>query len=105
MNAVDRMLIEHICQTNIFRYAMLTDQGQWDDLAAMFTEDAAFARPSAPDDIIKGRANILEAFTSRKPSITQHIVSNVIVRVESPTTATATSTLQMFMAKRTGTIR
>ena len=97
MNAVDQMLVEQRCQKLIFRYAMLTDQGDWDGLSAMFTEEASFARPTAPDDVIVGRDNILASFRSRKPTLTQHIVSNVLVSVESESKASASSVLQLFI--------
>lgn len=96
MEEIERMLIEHRCQKLILEYSALNDMGDWDGLAIMFTEDATFARPSAPEDVISGRENIRESFLSRKSGVTQHIVSNIIVTVESPTTAKASSVLQLF---------
>ena len=102
MNAVDQMLIEHTCQKLILRYAALTDAGQWSEIADMFTDDATFARPTAPDEIIVGRSAILQAFSARPPAVTQHVVSGIIVEVETPTTASARSILQLFIGKSEG---
>ena len=98
MEHIDRMLIEHECQKLILRYAYLNDAGAWQELADTFTDDATFARPSAPDDIICGRANILASFVARDPGDNRHIITNILVTAESSTTATARSTIQLFLA-------
>jgi len=98
MDRIDRMLIEHECQKLILRYAHLNDAGAWQELADTFTDDATFARPSAPDDIIRGRKDILASFAARDPGYSTHVVTNILVTAESPTMATARSTIQLFLA-------
>jgi len=98
MERIDRMLIEHECQKLILRYAHLNDAGAWQELADTFTDDATFARPSAPDDIIRGRKDILASFAARDPGHSTHVVTNILVTAESPTMATARSTIQLFLA-------
>jgi len=98
MERIDRMLIEHECQKLILRYAHLNDAGAWQELADTFTDDATFARPSAPDEIIRGRKDILASFAARDPGHSTHVVTNILVTAESPTMATARSTIQLFLA-------
>ena len=57
MERVETALIQHECMQLILRYSYLNDLGDWHGLAATFTEDATFTRPSAPDDIIHGRSD------------------------------------------------
>lgn len=99
MKPIDRMLIEHECQKLIIHYTHLMDVGEWEELAATFTEDAIFARPSSPEDVIHGRDNILASFHARTAGITEHVVSNILVTVMSATEAKARSTVLLFPGK------
>ena len=101
MTPIDRMLIEHSCQKLILQYARLNDEGRWEDVAALYTDDATFARPSAPQELLVGKAAILESFKSRGHRITQHIVTGTLVDVVDHQTATAISTLQLFIGEET----
>ena len=78
MKQTDRVLIQYECEQLILRYAHLNDLGDWQGLANTFTEDATFSRPSAPEDIIRGRRNILDSFLARKPGKTVHVVTNIM---------------------------
>jgi hypothetical protein len=60
------------------------------------TEDGQMARPSAPDKPIAGRDAILSALLSRPPRAARHVVSNIVVDIESPTEATAFSVLTLY---------
>lgn len=72
------------------RYAALNDAGQWEETAALFTEDARFVRPSAPDRPILGRAAILAAFLARPAGPNRrHLVANPVVRMTGPDSAEA----------------
>lgn len=67
------------------RFALLNDAAEWEQLALLFAEDATFARPSSPDEIIAGRAAILQSFRTRPKSVARrHIVA------PGPTRATGT---------------
>lgn len=96
MDIDTRQEIEQIVMRMLVRYAQLNDAHQWDDLAAMFTLDGRYIRPSAPDDVIVGRNAILNELKSRPPAATRHIVSNVLVEVEHPAHLTAQSTVLLF---------
>ena len=41
----------------ITRYAALNDAGDWDGVAALYTEAGRMSRPSAPEEFIDGRAS------------------------------------------------
>lgn len=96
MDMQDRQSIEQECARLINLYAVLNDANEWDRLAEMYTADARFARPSAPDDFITGRDNILASFTARPPRKSRHVVSNIVVDVEGPATARAFSVILLF---------
>ena len=58
----------------ITRYAALNDAGDWDAVAALYTEEGRMSRPTAPDEFITGRAAILAAFRSRPRRASRHIL-------------------------------
>jgi ketosteroid isomerase-like protein len=86
----------------ITRYAALNDAGDWDGVAALYTDDGRMSRPTAPDDFIAGRAAILAAFRSRPLRAARHIIANVLVTLESETEARATSQILLFTGTSTG---
>jgi hypothetical protein len=99
IDPINEMLIEHKCHRLILLYGKLNDLGDWAGLAETFTEDATFTRPTAPDEIINGRQKILESFKSRPKTHTQHIISNIIVEVESEFEAHSTCTVQLYVGE------
>ena len=54
-----RRAIEWDCARLVALYANLNDEARWDEVAALYAEDGAMARPTAPDVLITGRAAIL----------------------------------------------
>jgi hypothetical protein len=80
----------------ITRYALLNDTADWDVVAALYTEDGRMSRPTAPDEFISGRAAILQAFKSRPPRASRHIVANILVTLESEARARATSQILLY---------
>jgi ketosteroid isomerase-like protein len=86
----------------ITRYAALNDAGDWDGVAALYTDDGRMSRPTAPDDFIAGRAAILAAFRSRPLRAARHIIANVLVTLEGETEARATSQILLFTGASAG---
>ena len=80
----------------ITRYAALNDAGDWDALAALYTEDGRMSRPTAPDEFISGRAAILAPFRSRPRRASRHVVANVLVTLEDDARARASSQILLF---------
>ena len=81
----------------ITRYAALNDLGDWEAVAALYTQDGRMSRPTAPDEFISGRAAILAAFRSRPPRASRHVVANVLVTLEGDTRARASSQILLFI--------
>ena len=65
MTEDERRAIEIDCERLIKLYVNLNDAQDWPAVAALYTEDARFARPSQPGVFIEGREAILESFLAR----------------------------------------
>ena len=96
MTADERRAAEADCARLVALYANLNDEARWDEVAALYAEDGVMYRPTAPDAGIAGREAILAAFKARPPRKTRHVCSNVVIDVESPTTARGTSAMLLF---------
>ena len=97
MTEDERRAIELDCERLIKRYVNLNDAQDWEAVAALYTEDARFARPSKPGEFIEGRAAILESFLARPARAQRHVIANTVVEVESPTVARAFSVIVLYM--------
>jgi hypothetical protein len=98
---MDEVSIRQACADLIVRYAYLNDERRFEELAALFTEDARLYRPSAPGQAIEGRAAILEAFRKRSSdTITFHVTSDVLVEVQGARRAQARSRILLLSATR-----
>lgn len=101
MNDIERLLIADACRALIYRYAYLNDERYFAGLADLFTEDAVFCRPSAPDEAIVGRAAILKSFNARPAgTATFHVCSDVLIDVDSPQRAQARSRILLLSGPR-----
>lgn len=82
MNVAERLQIEEACRRLSLEFARLNDDGQYEALAALFTEDGVLCRPLAPELALRGRAAIL-ADMRRKPAdaLSHHVCSNILVDV------------------------
>jgi ketosteroid isomerase-like protein len=78
------------------RYAALNDAGDWEAVAALYTEDGRMSRPAAPDDFITGHSAILESFKARSPRVARHIVANILVTLKGDGRASASSQILLF---------
>lgn len=85
MDAMQQLVIEQACTKLMNQFAVLNDQGRFGELADLFTDNASYARPIAPDALIEGKANIRATFESRpKERVGRHIISNIIIDVQGP---------------------
>lgn len=89
------------CEQVIRRFALYNDRHDHDRLAALFTADGVFARPSAPDAPVHGRAAILQAFRDRPPRTTCHLMLNTVVSIQSATLVHAHSIVLLYTADAT----
>jgi ketosteroid isomerase-like protein len=81
MTEDERRAIETDCERLIKRYVNLGDALDWPAVAALYTEDAVFRRPSGGEPI-HGREAILASFLARPPRTQRHVIANVVVEVE-----------------------
>jgi len=92
---------EQACTRLIAQYAYLNDERRFDELAALFTDDAVLYRPSAPDQAIVGRAAILAAFRKRPAqTMTFHVCSDILIDVVDDATALGRSRILLLSAPR-----
>jgi hypothetical protein len=99
MDRDERRAIEQDIERLISHYVNLNDAQDWPAVADLYTEDARFARPSAPGEFIQGRAAILASFLARPPRAQRHVVANVLVDVDGPTTARAFSVIVLYQGE------
>jgi len=66
-------------------------------VAALYTEDARFARPSQPGVFVEGRAAILASFLARPSRAQRHVIANVVVEVDDEAHARAFSVIVLYM--------
>jgi ketosteroid isomerase-like protein len=96
MSSAERRAIEADVERLIKVYVNLNDAQDWHAVADLYTEDARFARPSSPDQFVEGRAAILASFLARPLRAQRHVIANVVVDVEGPTTARAFSVILLY---------
>ena len=95
MTEDQRRAIEADCIRLINLYANCNDAGDWDAVAALYTEDGQMRRPSGGDPVA-GRAAILAGFKARPPRTQRHVVANTVVEVLGPDEATAFSAIILY---------
>ena len=96
-DAAGRIEIERACERLMYIYARALDLGDLSAAADCFAEDATMARPMAPDQVIEGRESIRAALLTRPSTLlTKHLVSNVMIDVESADRARGISCLTMI---------
>jgi ketosteroid isomerase-like protein len=96
MTPEERRAIEADVERLIKLYVNLNDAQDWEAVAALYTEDARFARPSKPGEFVEGRAAILAGFRARPARAQRHVIANVVVDVESASTARAFSVIVLY---------
>ncbi|MEJ7925711.1 nuclear transport factor 2 family protein [Sphingobium sp. AN641] len=92
--------IEWAVERQIRRFAILNDAHDHDGLAAMFTDDGRFARPTEPDAPIIGKEAIRAFFRDRPKRIARHVMANILVDVVSELEVRAHSYVLLHMADK-----
>jgi len=93
----ERRAIEADCERLIKRYINLNDAQDWPAVAALYAEDARFARPSQPGVFIDGREAILASFLARPARAQRHVIANTVVEVEDESHARAFSVIVLYV--------
>lgn len=97
-----RRAIEQDCERLIKLYVNLNDAQDWPAVAALYAEDARFARPSKPGEFIEGREAILASFLARPARAQRHVIANTVVEVEDAGHARAFSVIVLYMGDAAG---
>ena len=95
MTDAERRAAEADCERLIKRYVNLGDAQDWAAVAALYTEDAVFRRPSGGEPIV-GREAILAGFLARPPRAQRHVIANVVVDIEDADNARAFSVIVLY---------
>jgi 3-phenylpropionate/cinnamic acid dioxygenase small subunit len=94
MTQDERRAIEIDCARLAVAYAVTVDTGRYDEFAALFADDGELA---VTRGTFKGPAAIKAAMEGRDPAvITRHVMTNVLVTVESPSAASGTAYLTLY---------
>lgn len=93
----ERRAIEWDVTRLIKLYVNLNDAQDWAAVAALYTDDARFARPSKPDVFVDGREAILANFLARPARAQRHVIANTVVDVVDADTARAFSVIVLYM--------
>jgi ketosteroid isomerase-like protein len=96
MTDEERRAIEVDCERLIKHYVILNDAQDWPAVAALYTEDARFARPSQPGVFVEGREALLASFLARPPRAQRHVMANIVVDVEDADHARAFSVIVLY---------
>ena len=91
----ERRAIEADCERLIKHYVNLNDAQDWPAVAALYTGDAVFRRPSGGEPI-EGREAILASFLARPTRVQRHLMANVVVEVEDADHARAFSAIVLY---------
>ena len=97
MTEEERRAIEQDCERLIKLYVNLNDAQDWPAVAALYAEDARFARPSSPGEFVEGREAILASFLARPARAQRHVIANTVVEVEDADHASAFSVIILYM--------
>jgi len=95
----ERRAIEADCERLIKHYVNLNDAQDWPAVAALYTEDAVFRRPSGGEAIV-GREAILASFLARPPRVQRHVIANVVVDVEDADHARSFCAILLYQGDR-----
>lgn len=86
--------LEHACARVILDLARFTDSGHYADALALFCDDATMDRDG---EIFSGIAALRQAYAQRPANrITRHVVSNIVVQLDGPAQACATSYVTVY---------
>lgn len=97
---VEAQAIEHACAQLVARFAFLVDHQRYDELKAVFTEDAEFVRP---DRALRGQAEILAFMQARPPeTLSRHLCGLPCFEAVTADCARATTGLAFYNGDRGG---
>ncbi|WP_406435449.1 nuclear transport factor 2 family protein [Streptomyces sp. NBC_00631] len=98
MDPLERLLAERACERLVIDFVRRLDLGEPSSVAELFTADGWWEWPPPGDGRrAEGRAALAAYFGSRPPGrLSRRVMSNILVTVTGPETATATSYFQTY---------
>jgi uncharacterized protein (TIGR02246 family) len=102
---VERLLAERACERLMLRYARLVDSGRAAEMAELFTPDAEWIGDDGRG--MRGQAEIRAAFTARQALTrrqSRHVITNVLVDIDGPETASGVAYLVNYRHDAQGTV-
>jgi hypothetical protein len=95
----DELASIEACRHLVIEFASLIDAGRTDELVQLMVPEASFARPTAPEVVIEGAAEIVKAFSTRpKDLVTQHLNLNIRITLTGRDTASGESIVVLYRA-------
>ena len=95
MDDIQRIVIEQACHRLVLEFAKYNDDLDHAALASLFTEDCVFARPLDPQYPYYGREAVHAIFRDRAPRLTRHVMTNILITVDSEDEAHGNSYVTM----------
>ncbi|WP_369258457.1 nuclear transport factor 2 family protein [Streptomyces sp. R35] len=91
MDDLEQLLAERACERLVLDFVRRLDLGEPGTVAELFTEDGTWEWPEG-ERAVKGREALRDYFGGRPADrLSRRVMTNILVTVDSPTTATATS--------------
>ncbi|WP_406478372.1 nuclear transport factor 2 family protein [Streptomyces sp. NBC_01615] len=91
MDDLEQLLAERACERLVLDFVRRLDLGEPGTVAELFTEDGTWEWPEG-ERVVKGREALRDYFGGRPADrLSRRVMTNILVTVDSPTTATATS--------------
>lgn len=100
---ITRLYAERACERLMYQYARFVDSGHASGIADLFTEDGTWT--GADGRGMNGRAEVRAAFTAREAltrRLSRHVITNVLIDVQSPDEATGIAYLINYRHDRQG---
>ncbi|WP_406329540.1 nuclear transport factor 2 family protein [Streptomyces sp. NBC_00203] len=91
MDDLEQLLAERACERLVLDFVRRLDLGEPGTVAELFAEDGTWEWPEG-ERVVKGREALRDYFDGRPADrLSRRVMTNILVTVDSPTTATATS--------------
>ena len=103
MDDIQRLVIEQACQRLVLEFAKYNDDLDHEGLASLFVEDCVFARPLDPQYPYYGRDAVHAIFRDRAARLTRHVMTNILVTVDSADQAHGNSYVTMISSPNADT--
>jgi hypothetical protein len=96
---LETIAIELACEKLVVEFAERVDALDFAGLGELFAVDAGFARPTDPNNLIRGVDSIVESYRARpRTRITQHLCCNIRIQAQSADRASGSCRVLLYTA-------